>query len=135
MISILIGCGNNTVVDLGFAVDGSNSIDANEYRLTKDFVKDIIKMFHISRDGTHVALLEYSNRARIKVKFDKFYDTDELLKKVEDLEQVSGTLTNIDSALELTRDMFSKRNAMRVDETVRLIQSKICKKFNFMSVL
>ena len=41
-------CGKNIVFDVGFAIDGSNSIDDNEYRLTKDFVKDVIRIFTIS---------------------------------------------------------------------------------------
>ena len=120
MISTLLGCGKDTVVDLGFALDGSNSIDANEYRLTKDFVKDIIRMFPISQSGTHVGLLEYANRAEFKVRFDQFYDTDELLKHVEDLNQTSGTFTNIGRGLKKTLQLFSKQYGMR--DKVREIQ-------------
>ena len=119
MIYILLGCGRDVVVDLGFALDGSNSIDANEYRLTKDFVKDIIKMFWISEPGTHVALLEYAVKARIRVEFDKFYDADELLNHVEDLKQSRGQATNIGIGLEETLNLFSKRNGMR-DEVSRI---------------
>ena len=108
------------MVDLGFALDGSNSIDANEYRLTKDFVKDIIRMFSVSRSGTHVGLLEYSDDAFIKVKFDVIYDTDELLKFVENSQQFSGASTNIGIGLDKTLELFSKSSGMR--DEVRLIQ-------------
>lgn len=123
MISISLGCGRDVVVDLGFALDGSNSIDANEYRLTKDFVKDIIKMFWISEKGSHVGLLEYAVRAYIRVKFDKFYDADELLNHVEGLDQSRGSATNIGIGLDKTLDLFSKRNGMR--DKVRLIQCTV----------
>ncbi|KAJ7393311.1 hypothetical protein OS493_006281 [Desmophyllum pertusum] len=83
----MLGCGRNVVVDLGFALDGSNSIDSNEYRLTKDFVKDIIRSFSISEQGTHVGLLEYASEASIKVYFDDYDDTNELLMFVEGLTQ------------------------------------------------
>jgi len=126
MIFILLGCGNDTVVDLGFALDGSNSIDANEYRLTKDFVKDIIRMFYVSQSGTHVGLLEYAARANIRVGFNDFYDTDELLEYVEDLKQSSGAATNIGIGLKKTLSLFSKRYEMR--DEVRLIQSTSCSK-------
>jgi len=106
-------CGNGTVVDLGFALDGSNSIDANEYRLTKDFVKDIIRMFYISESGTHVGLLEYAVRASIRVGFDYFYNADELLEYVEELKQSSGAATNIGIGLEKTLELFSNKYAMR----------------------
>lgn len=126
MISYLLGCGNGTVVDLGFALDGSNSIDTNEYRLTKDFVKDIIRMFYISESGTHVGLLEYAVRASIRVGFDYFYNADELLEFVEDLKQSSGAATNIGIGLEKTLELFSNKYAMR--DKVRLIQSTSCSK-------
>ena len=108
------------MVDLGFALDGSNSIDANEYRLTKDFVKDIVRMFSISQTGTHVGLLEYATRADIKVRFKDFSDTDELLEHVEDLKQSSGAATYIGRGLKKTLELFSKRYGMR--DEVRLIQ-------------
>ena len=126
MIFILLGCGNDTVVDLGFALDGSNSIDANEYRLTKDFVKDIIRMFYVSQSGTHVGLLEYAVCANIRVGFNDFYDTDELLEYVEDLKQSTGAATNIGTGLNKTLSLFSKRYEMR--DEVRLIQSTSCSK-------
>ena len=121
IISLLLGCTNDTVVDLGFALDGSNSIDANEYRLTKDFVKDIIRMFSISKTGTHVGLLEYAARAVIRVRFDEFSETDELLKDVEGLKQSRGASTNIGVGLDKTLQLFSKRYGAR--DEVRLVQT------------
>ena len=102
-------CGKNIVFDVGFAIDGSNSIDDNEYRLTKDFVKDVIRIFTISEQSTHVALLEYASEASIKVYFDEddYYQADKLLEKVEQLTQAQGASTNIGRGLEKTLGMFS----------------------------
>lgn len=111
------------MVDLGFALDGSNSIDGNEYRLTKDFVKDIIRSFSISEEGTHVGLLEYASEASIKVYFDDFFDANELLTFVEGLKQAKGGATNIGRGLEKTLDMFSPRNGMRGSEVRHLVKS------------
>ena len=108
-------CGKNIVFDVGFAIDGSNSIDDNEYRLTKDFVKDVIRIFTISEQSTHVALLEYASEASIKVYFDDedYYQADELLKRVEQLTQAQGASTNIGRGLEKTLGMFSADYGMR----------------------
>ena len=92
------GCGENIVYDLGFAIDGSNSIDNNEYRLTKDFVKDVIGIFTISEQETHVGLLEYASEASIKIYFDDYFETGELLEFVETLTQAKGGSTNIAEA-------------------------------------
>ena len=108
-------CGKNIVFDVGFAIDGSNSIDDNEYRLTKDFVKDVIRIFTISEESTHVALLEYASEASIKVYFDDedYYQADELLERVEQLTQAQGASTNIGRGLEKTLGMFSADYGMR----------------------
>ena len=108
-------CGKNIVFDVGFAIDGSNSIDDNEYRLTKDFVKDVIRIFTISEQSTHVALLEYASEASIKVYFDEhdYYQADKLLEKVEQLTQAQGASTNIGRGLEKTLGMFRAENGMR----------------------
>ena len=120
MFCILSGC--DVRYDVGFALDGSNSIDRNEYRLTKDFVKDIIKAFSISEDGTHVAILEYASDARIKAYFDdEFYDPNELLNFVEDLDQAQGAATNIGRGLDKTLEMFSTGNGMRGDEVSSVV--------------
>ena len=121
MFCILSGC--DVRYDVGFALDGSNSIDRNEYRLTKDFVKDIIKAFSISEDGTHVAILEYASDARIKAYFDKdeLHDPNKLLEFVEDLDQAHGGSTNIGRGLDKTLEMFSTGYGMRGDEVSSVV--------------
>ena len=121
MFCILSGC--DVRYDVGFALDGSNSIDRNEYRLTKDFVKDIIKAFSISEDETHVAILEYASDARIKTFFDddEYYDPTKLLKFVEKLDQAQGAATNIGRGLDKTLEMFSTGNGMRGDEVSTVV--------------
>ena len=124
MFDVLLGCGGNVVFDLGFALDGSNSIDSNEYRLTKDFIQDIIRSFSISEEGTHVALLEYASEAYVQNDFDEYYDVNELLKFVEGLKQTKGGATNIGRGLKKTLDMFSDKYGMREsDEVSRHLQS------------
>ena len=117
-------CGENVVYDLGFAIDGSNSIDHNEYRLTKDFVKNVIRIFTISEEATHVALLEYASVASIKIDFDYLLDATELLEEVEGLTQAQGASTQIGSGLRKTLEMITTDYGMR--EEVRL--KRMCTK-------
>lgn len=104
------GCSKDFVFDVGFAIDGSGSIDNNEYRLTKDFVLDIIGIFSVSDEGTHVALLEYASEAPIKIYFDDNY---ELLNEVKGLKQSKGHTTNIGTGLKQSLAMFDVNNGMR----------------------
>lgn len=117
------GCGKNVRFDLGFAIDGSNSIDNNEYRLTKDFVKDIIQIFSVSEQGTHVGLLEYASEAFIKAYFDEYegvVDATDLLRTVEDLTHPRGASTNIGRGLQRALDMFSVDYGMRNEVNVTM---------------
>ena len=117
MFSIFLGCGRNVKFDVGFAIDGSNSIDDNEYRQTKDFVKDVIKAFSIAEDGTHVALLQYATIGIIKLYFDDdYFNPKDLLDEVEQIENTNGGSTNIREGLATTLKMFSTRNGMRGDD-------------------
>ena len=105
-----LGCSKDFVFDVGFAIDGSGSIDNNEYRLTKDFVLDIIGIFSVSDEGTHIALLEYASEAPIKIYFDDNFD---LLNEVKGLKQSKGHTTNIGTGLKQSLAMFDVNNGMR----------------------
>lgn len=116
-------CGGNVKFDVGFAIDGSNSIDDNEYRLTKDFVKDVIKAFSISEDGTHVALLQYASKGSMEIYFDddEYRDPDLLLKEVENVRALRGAATDIGDGLEVAlKEMFSTKNGMRGNDVQKL---------------
>lgn len=71
---------------------------------------DIIGIFSISDEGTHVALLEYASEAPIKIYFDDNY---ELLNEVKGLKQSKGHTTNIGTGLKQSLDMFDVSNGMR----------------------
>lgn len=124
MLCTLSGCGGNVKFDVGFAIDGSNSIDDNEYRLTKDFVKDVIKAFSISEDGTHVALLQYASRGIMEIYFDddEYRDPDLLLKEVENVRALRGAATDIGDGLQVAlKEMFSTKNGMRGNDVSAIV--------------
>ena len=71
---------------------------------------DIIGIFSVSDEGTHVALLEYASEAPIKIYFD---DNDKLLNDVKGLTQSKGHTTNIGTGLKQSLVMFDVNNGMR----------------------
>ena len=71
---------------------------------------DIIGIFSISDEGTHVALLEYASEAPIKIYFD---DNEKLLNDVKGLTQSKGHTTNIGTGLKQSLVMFDVNNGMR----------------------
>ena len=71
---------------------------------------DIIGIFSVSDEGTHVALLEYASEAPIKIYFD---DNFEVLNKVKGLKQSKGHTTNIGTGLKQSLAMFDVSYGMR----------------------
>lgn len=71
---------------------------------------DIIGIFNVSDEGTHIALLEYASQAPIKIYFDDNFD---LLNEVKGLKQSQGPITNIGTGLKQTLVMFDVYNGMR----------------------
>ena len=68
-------------------MDGSNSIDENEWRKTQDFVINLIKAFPISPDGTHVGVVEFGKDAKIQIHFSNFTERSSLIQAVNNIKQ------------------------------------------------
>ena len=73
--------------------------------------------FDISPTGTHVALIEYSTRASVQLKFNDFSKAQlnavNVKRKIQGLPHTRG-YTYIDKALTLAdSDIFSESNGMR----------------------
>ena len=119
LIFLFLGCGSNVVVDLGVVVDGSGSIDAEEYRLTKDFIIHIIQAFRISAQGTHVGVVEYGTKAVIKIKFDDHYEQKMLISAVEAIKQAESSRTDITSGLKKTLELFGNEHGARGEVSVQ----------------
>ena len=56
--------------DVAFIVDSSGSIGRRRWPLMLGFLKNIISAFNVGPDGTHVAVIAYSNNAKLEIAFD-----------------------------------------------------------------
>jgi len=55
-------------VDLLFVIDGSGSIESSgkgNFDKVKNFVKDLTQSFGVSKEGTHIGIIVYSNNAKV----------------------------------------------------------------------
>lgn len=55
-------------VDLDFLIDGSGSIERagpGNFKRELNFVKQIVKGFEVSKEGTHVGVIIFSSGARV----------------------------------------------------------------------
>ena len=98
--------------DVGFIVDSSGSV-TNEYGKEKDFVSQMIQQLQLSSNGTHSALVLFSDSAALKIKFSDYQNVRDFQRAVQEL-PLMGSTTRIDKALKLAyNDMFNAANGMR----------------------
>ena len=105
------------MVDLAFIVDSSGSISRRNWVRMKAFIKAITSQFDIGPDTGHVAIISYSTRAKIELKFNKLrgseLTTDNVNAYVDKMSHQRG-FTYIDRALRLAeRQVFTVAAGMR----------------------
>ena len=57
-------------MDLLFVIDGSGSIESSgkgNFDKVKNFVEDLITSFGVSKEGTHVAIIVYSDQTKVRM--------------------------------------------------------------------
>ena len=107
-------------MDLGFLIDASGSIGAENFDKIKDFVKRIVDAFDVGPEGTHVGAIWYSDKAEVAFAFNNFTGpevTKANIFKAVDTIQVTTGKTRIDQALRLAyNDLYSEKGGVRFDK-------------------
>lgn len=85
-------------VDIAFAIDASGSVGSWGYLKEKNFVREVVHQFGISRSGTHVAVIVYSTKARVEIPLPRYYNFGAFAWAVRNLPYRRG-VTRIDLAL------------------------------------
>ena len=105
------------VADVAFLVDSSGSIGRRNWVKMLDFLKDMVRAFNVGPDKTHIAVIAYSTKAKVELKFNTLtgsaiteegYNT--LISKI----RFQRGFTFIDQALILAEtDVFTPAGGMR----------------------
>ena len=61
-------------LDIVFALDGSRSLTTEQFNGLKAYVKETIKKLSVSKEETHVGLMEYSDTITVQFKLDNVFD-------------------------------------------------------------
>ena len=104
-------------MDLAILVDTSGSISKRNFGRLLRFIQDIVRGFTISEEGTHIALIEYSNIATIQLNFNDLRGrrrtVNNVVDRVKAIPHQRGR-TFIDKALHLAdRKVFVASAGMR----------------------
>jgi nitric oxide reductase activation protein len=102
----------NAIADVGFLLDSSGSL-RKEYSKEKDFLKALVAMFGVSKDGSRAAVVTFSAYSKHSIKLKDHSDLSSFNKAVDAIPLMNYT-TRIDRALRMTeREMFTIKNGAR----------------------
>nr|XP_058971731.1 uncharacterized protein LOC131798056 isoform X6 [Pocillopora verrucosa] len=100
--------------DVAFIVDSSGSIGRRRWPLMLNFLKNIISAFNVGPDGTHVAVIAYSNNAKLEIAFDSVsraqITAKEYGKRIDKIAFQRG-FTYIDKGLKMADEQVFVTNA------------------------
>ena len=102
---------SNAIVDLGFLIDGSESIEMygqGNFKRCLDFVKKMVAAFSIGEKKTHVGIVVFSSNPELQFDFKKYYDLGSINLAIDSINYPNqGTLTG--KALTFTKsELFTK---------------------------
>ena len=92
---------SETVIDLAFLLEGSKQLTSAQFEALKTFVKSSIDNIHVSESGSHVAVMEYSDEATLKISFNDFTNPDRLKEAVDRIQPSRGQGVETAKGLEL----------------------------------
>ena len=102
---------------MAFVVDSSGSIGRKNWVRMKQFLSDIVQLFHVGPDGTRVAMVMYSTSAKVVFKFNTLRGSKltaaEYEKLIMRMNWMRG-FTFIDKGIQLAnKEVFTTAAGMR----------------------
>ena len=109
----------NVPLDFAILVDTSGSISRKNFKLLLHFIRSLVNSFQVSEDHTHIAIIEYSTRASVQLRFNDLpgrkLTKNNVFDIVNKLPHTRG-YTFIDRALRLVNEeVFTLKGGMRDD--------------------
>ena len=105
-----------------FAVDGSDVLSSEQFRKLKNTIKKILDSYSISSTGTHVGVIEFSDRSHEKIYLTESYKRQDIYAMIDGIEQSRGDRRVTDGALKMAAErMFSVNFGGRVGAARALV--------------
>ncbi|XP_043396756.1 collagen alpha-6(VI) chain isoform X2 [Chelonia mydas] len=104
--------------DLVFLIDGSNSIQPDDFNMMKNFSKDIIDQIDYEQN-VEIGIAQYSDGYKREFSLGAFQSKLELNSQIENIEQMTGTRTLTGAALRKVKEFFAPARSRRVTRNVQ----------------
>ncbi|XP_064218755.1 integrin alpha-D isoform X3 [Aotus nancymaae] len=98
-------------MDIVFLIDGSGSIDENDFNQMKGFVQAVMDQFEDT--DTLFALMQYSNLLKIHFTFTQFRTSPSLQSLVDPIVQLKGLTFTATGILKVVTQLFHHENGAR----------------------
>lgn len=103
-------------LEVVIVLDGSKSIGKEGFEELKKFVKKTIDSYDVSPEGTHFALVEFSDKAVVKIPLTRSFNPEVLKDLVDRLNPSNGEERNVDLALDVAKtEVLSPKGGSRDD--------------------
>lgn len=97
-------------------LDGSKSLDDEGFKELKKFVKKTIDSYDVSPQGTHIAVVEFSDQATVKIPLTESFEPEVIKDLVDKISPSNGDERNVDLALDVAKtEVLSPRGGARPD--------------------
>ena len=97
-----------------FAIHGSPALKQNGFDNVKVMIKKIIDYYDISERGTHVSILEYSDKPVVIFRLDTTYEVEELRMLIDRMKPSAGSDAVTGDAIEKAgKELFGVENGGR----------------------
>ncbi|XP_047421177.1 collagen alpha-4(VI) chain-like isoform X3 [Sciurus carolinensis] len=84
------GCVHIEKADIYFLIDGSGSINPEDFLEMKVFMNEVIKMFQIGPDRVRFGVIQYSDKIKSKFILSQYASVAELKAAIDDIQQGGG---------------------------------------------
>ncbi|XP_010221222.1 PREDICTED: collagen alpha-6(VI) chain [Tinamus guttatus] len=104
---------SHQLADLVFLIDGSESISENNFSVMKNFMKEIVDSFIVSKDDVHIGVVQYSQDPQKEFSLKDFYTSTSIKEQIDSIVQLrSSTFTG--KGLRFVRSLFEPANGGRI---------------------
>lgn len=97
---------DDSYADVVFIVDASYSIGLENFQKVKEFIKQVVQIFHVGPQNTRVALIQYSTLAVMEFKLNSFTDVMDVLDAIDNVTYSGGATLTSDAILLMRTEGF-----------------------------
>uniref|UniRef100_A0A4W3IFQ5 von Willebrand factor n=1 Tax=Callorhinchus milii TaxID=7868 RepID=A0A4W3IFQ5_CALMI len=112
---------STAVLDVVFLLEGSDKVGESNFNRSKEFIMKTVEKFQVSKPGTQVSVIQYSDAVNEELTFTSTQDYTEVLERIKQMKFRGGEQTNTGNALmHVIESTFTMQNSDR-EETPNLV--------------